>query len=137
AEAARLRGQALLIEGKPVEALNVFEKALPADGKASAALPELRLAMARHRLLLDGRWRDELRKAKRPAEPQALVREADALAASAGRFLALRGLAYANAGFAHLEAVTPKDEAGRPKAVAYLQQAVKFTQADDPTGDRK
>ncbi len=64
------------------------------------------------------------------------VREADALAASAGRFLALCGLAYANAGFSHLESVTPKDEAGRPKAVAYLQQAVKYTESDDPAGKR-
>lgn len=136
AEAARVRVQALLLERKPAEALDAIEKVLPPDGKQTQSLSEMRLRLIRDRLLLDDRWRNQLPKSKTPAEPQALVREADALAQSAGQFLALRGLAYANAGFAHLAAVTSKDESERPKAVAYLRQAVRFTLPDDRTGRR-
>jgi tetratricopeptide (TPR) repeat protein len=137
-EAARIRGQAFLIERDPVQALAALEKALPPNGRAPATLSEIRLGLVRHALLLDDQWKGRLRAARRPfPAPPALAREVDAATESASRFVALRGLAFANAAFARLGALPAKEaDAERPKAVDYLRAAVRYTVAEENAGRR-
>jgi serine/threonine protein kinase len=140
AVAARLRGRAFEAERKPLKALEEYDKEVARAQEQGEAI-DLRLALTRLDLLLNGKWKLELRGASRPeTAPEAVAREADRLVRLADDAGFFRDWACGLAGLAHLEAVNPdrpqEEKRHRTEAAARLQRAVELSRAGKGEGWR-
>lgn len=135
-EAARIRGRALIVEGKCLQALDTYNQQLAKQNQVPTTLSDIRLFIDKHNLVLDVKCREEFRKEKK-IDAETIARETEMVAAKASGLLGLRGQAFANAGLAQIEWLRDKDElAIHRKAVEQLRKAVQFLPPNDPALER-